>query len=323
MKWMWMLTLTYSLLAMSCTTNRALPEEKVLFQDSLEGKWYLINGIVKSERGDDLHFSNLITCRYDRKQLFTAWFTTRWSAADSSFEWSVRNGATPFTKHAAPRFPLFFELPALDEQQGRDWYGMLKRSAWEQQISEGADGSKSNITLQFPEQKPFRLLETNPEPEIWSLTPAPEATSEDRPAFFSLSVLVEGDGLLRLARQNSIAWMDLYLEDQRKLSLLLQIDPQNQIHVLASNRQLKGETWTISADPTDTAVWTSPVSGKKYLLNFQLQLAGGQTAYRIIPKSAAQEIPAGKNSLWMGAMELRDESGNRISGSGNLYLLSP
>lgn len=318
----------------SCTANRVLQNESVLFPDTQTGKWWIMNAVAKDKQGKDVHYASLVSVDRSGGNNYATCFASLWYEADSSYYSGIRNSGHPKVKFKTA-FPLKINFPANDSTaMESNWVLKRKSLLLQSELKKSRTANAGSIYTEmfgrFNEQKPFPLSKMNASPEIWAVAPLrgrTEISNKIQPAIaekLMLRIFSDKDIFLARSTHEYLHWLDLTLNTGKQLAILFRTDTAAGIKTECillwdeHDNLMPRPSVQLKMFKNERQVTSSP--GKSYPLYFTVSLPGENISFLIKPRMVQQEIRANKNSFWMGAVEAVDERSNRILGKGNMYI---
>ncbi len=318
--------LLLGLLLHGCAGHRATEAEKALLPEAGLEKYWLFNQITTLKGHHTLHDCLLLTQSPGAQGTATSLFISQWDSRDSSFHYGMQTSLGS-TISKPGRWPMLIQANADSLGTGWRWF-WDRHSIW-------VDGALANGPTQpyvmhgkFWERKPYSTTTALASPSIIEIEPFSNNWNtgdsyRERHAMANLAIFSQASSLVEAGNAQAVYWIKLGLAHDDYLSLLLQIDAAGKLEVRAQNYHGTATDWenlSFQVAAVPTSVWASPHSRKKYTLGFTLTTP--QHQLEIHPRSANQEIPVGKKSFWMGAIEATDLATGKALSRGNMYIFT-
>ena len=324
--------LYFFVLANSCTANKSLPIERALFPVAGEGKWWIVNSVVKDHEGKDIHFCALLGTESVSGKNYAGNIVSLWQERDSSYYSGVHNASNIRFKNSYT-FPV--SLSGKDSSVYQ-WHWQLNRNRLKlfatikNTSNPVAKPFRADVEARFVKQLPFQVSMINAVPGTWTIKPLTAEISitggPQSKATGTLNLhIISGRSLLLGRAENSfVTWLDVSIEVGKHLGMLFRTDDNgNTIVETAFFGEENAGVFYRPGVTVKTIVesrFTSTVSKKKYPLIATIHLPGENLSFTVTPRMQQQEINDKRISFWMGAVELVEEgSGNRL-GNGNMYI---
>lgn len=313
----------------SCAT-RMTPGEKLLFPDPAESKWWIVNVITNDTMGNRIHLCGLLSTETENVKNYIVFFSSLWMQADSSFYSSIQATDNPDISSNA-RFPLTIgtsETSAGSEKS--NWVLKRKTMHWQASMKSNNPASAPapfSMDLSFMEQKPFSFSKMSSSPAIWAIQPIVVEVNQGNlkrsniPGHLFIRTITGKEILLNDAKNNDVSWIDLIMNDGKKLSLLLKIAANGEIKIASASfwDELNNIFYDPSLQVKQTGNSVFP-RGKNYPLFLSVTSREKNYSFLVAPALKEQQLVAGKRSLWMGAIEAVDTVTGRKLGAGNMYI---
>jgi hypothetical protein len=319
--------MTIFLLCFLCSCNiRPLPEEKPLLFAPATEKYWLCNLVTGIEKKDDIQYVHdcmLVTYSPTDQGKYTNFFLSEWSELDSSFHYGMRSsGDAVWSKRG--KWPLSTHIPEDSAHAAWRLYYSSK-AIW----LEGAIGDVEQPPLKVRGRsysaKHFRVLNFQPNVAATEMRLFEYNTSTETAQKFArmqLAEFTEAANLIAAENAKAIYWINFGADMAGDATLLLQLDYDGQIKVLGSDYSYHphGVRFPAVCKLVPGSDWQSPNSRKTYDLGIDVDV--GWNHFIVRPMIADQEIRAGKNSFWMGAIEVVDSAKGYQAGIGNMYIFT-
>ncbi len=316
----------------SCTANRSLPVERPLFPGIAEGKWWIVNSVIKDSGGKDVHFSALLGTESVSGKNYAANIVSIWQEKDSSYYSGVQN-APGIKIKSSHSFPI--SLSGMDSSVYQ-WNWLLKRNRLRlfatvrNNDNPVAKTFTADIEARFVKQRPFQVSMINAVPGIWSLKPLPAEISISGGATaqaagrLNLHVLTGRSLLMDKAANSFVTWLDAGITGGKHLRILFTTDEEGNTMVetaffVDENKQVSYRA-AVTVKVTGKSHFVSAVSKKGYPLVSTIHLPGENIFFTVRPRMLQQEINQKRISFWMGAVELVEEGSGKRLGKGNMYI---
>jgi hypothetical protein len=311
-----------------CSSSKPFPEEESLLPSHKDEVYWLANFVIDGP-GSTKNFARLLAVQtHSLRETFTyLHVSTNW--ANKSWYIQESQGTEIPALPSKQVWPMVLTIP--QDSMRPEWklYWNRKEIWLNYSTVIRSEPVSQGWRIHFPNQKPFKTSTLSSFPEILLLDPIqvqfrmvhePEA-----PAWMHLTCFRHAGKAITAAGVTT-TWVDLDLKSGEHLSFLAKISDSS-VTLLHNRFWTNGNSEGRMLRDLDVKIpfegyWTSPYSKKTYPLKIQLHSAEGQIDCEISTFRQEQEVLAGRQSFWMGGIEVTPTKLDYKIGAGNMYIFT-
>lgn len=324
------LFLSFMIMMISCASNWAIDEEKILFPEQSKSKLWMINVISTDSVLDDRHVNILISYTPVSGKNYVSFYTSFWSENDQNYSSGFHSEEIPIQKNKLS-FPIKIETVVNDS--------IHEKSRWEfgrnkMHYQTGLYNEAFHEYLNFKMKAVFEkkmLFSISDGPRMAGILPVNAEIKlsgdykDQFPASISQHVIHDPKEIIDKSKNNFIGFLDLRFRNEKYCSILFETDGADYTTILDQsfweNGQHIYQNYPSKMVSDQDGKWQSSHSGKSYPLGYFITLPYFDKQIYLKPILNEQELMASKNSFWMGAVKLYDKKDGSSIGEGNLYIL--
>jgi hypothetical protein len=313
----WIILVGLVLATMYACSSRPYPEEKPFLREPPTEKYWLCNMVTDGPDSLEEHHCLLLTHSPSELGTFTSFFLSRWNAADSLYQFGTRlsNNAVWSKKG---KWPLVASVPG--DSVTPDWRFYWGRKAiW---LEGEVNGMPLQLRGEHPYGKRFFTRQLHDNPDVFSIQSFTyDYRGDNEPdAKIDLLAFVDASNLVNSDYARAIYCITLH-DFSGDGVIILKMDPQGGLSLMGQDYSWRhGGGYHNPFATIPDAIWQSPHSHKSYSLGIQYAMEGEK--YLVRPRIQDQEIRAGRNSFWMGAVEVVRVGNGSHFASGNMYIFT-
>lgn len=318
--------ITSIIVSFGCSNSRPLPEEKPLLYAPTTEKYWLCHLVTGIDNGDDIQFVHdcmLVTYSPTEQGNYTNFFLSEWSEIDSTFHFGMRSSKDAVWSRSG-KWPLSVLIP--EDSTHPAWrLHFSPKAIWLNGAFANAEKKPLSMRGRSSAGKHYKVLPFLPNVTATENTLYAYHIPKDTAEYFAsiqLAEFTEAANLIAAGNAKAIYWIH-FETGMDELSILLQLDLDGNLKLLG--QQSRYHPHGIRAEAICKVEpefqWTSQISHKTYQLGIHINL-GMWNDYIVRPMMEDQEIRAGKNSFWMGAIEAVDSLRGTQAAIGNMYIFT-
>ncbi|MFZ1558305.1 MAG: lipocalin family protein [Saprospiraceae bacterium] len=314
----------------SCSSNRAIDGEKIIFSENTKPKLWMINGISTDFVGGARHINILINYTPVSEKNYVSFYTSFWSEKDKKFSYGYHSEEIPLQLNRSS-FPVKIETAENDTMYNFSrWKFGRNIMLYQTVLYNDAIEDYFNFKMKalFEKKIPFTISNGSKMGNILPFNAQIKLSGDygdQFPAYISLHLIHDPKEIIDKSKNNFIGFLDIHLRNGKYSSILFETDGSDHTTILDQsfweNGQNIYQNYSPKIGPDQDGKWYSSHSGKSYPLAYLITLPFYDNQILLKPAIDDQEIKANQNSFWMGAVNLFDKEGGVIVGVGNLYIL--
>lgn len=313
--------------------NRAHPGESALLPATKKEKYWLLT--LETQEAHDHHaqveenvVSALIFYSPTPTGAYASFFLSQWTSADSVYRFGMYtrdNAACSGEK----RWPIVVNFPSDSSENKWRWYFGRKHIWLDGMFQSPRPQPISLRGMYSPSQPPLDTLQIATYPAATALPPLDykymsSQGKQTRLGMARIIALENASILINSPGTKAVYWISFGTSRLPDNHLFMESKEDGTVDMLGSHygHEEHGHFHTTPIQKVALSLdsdWESPHSHKTYGLGVDLQTE--PSTLRLRPVIADQEIRAGRNSFWMGAIQALGEDGQAL-GVGNMYIFT-